>query len=140
MSQENVQIASDVRRALGAYSRGDFDAAMKTVHPAIEFVPPGGQETVKGAAQFRAWMEPDAFESQMVEPLDIRVVGKKVLVRMHTYIKGAGSGIEADFRAWGVWTYDDAGRQTRIEVYLDHEKAEALEAVGLSEQDAHADS
>jgi ketosteroid isomerase-like protein len=133
MSQENVDIAADVRRALDAYSRGDFDAAMNTVHPDIEFVPPGGQQPLKGAAQFRAWMEPDAFESQVAEPLDIRVVGKKVLVRVRTRIKGAGSGIEADFRAWVVWTYDDAGRQTRIEIYLDREEAEALEAAGLSE-------
>ena len=133
MSQENVEIAADVRRALDAYSRGDFDAAMETVHPDIEFAPPGGQQTLKGAARFRAWMDPDAFESQMIDLLDIRVVGKKALVRMRTHIKGAGSGIEADFRTWGVWTYDDAGRQTRIEIYLDHEEAEALEAAGLSE-------
>jgi hypothetical protein len=29
---------------------------------------------------------------------------------------------------------------TKIEVYLAYQEAEALEAVGLSEQDAHADS
>jgi hypothetical protein len=40
----------------------------------------------------------------------------------------------------GGWTYDEAGLVTRIEIYLDHQEEEALEAVGLSEQDAHADS
>jgi limonene-1,2-epoxide hydrolase len=133
MSQQNVELVADVRRFLGAYSRGDFDAAVETVHPDIEFVPPGGQQTLKGSARFRAWMEPDAFESQVVEVLDIRVVGRKVLVRMRNHIKGAGSGIEFDFLLWGVWTYDDAGLQTRIEMYLDREEAEALEAAGLSE-------
>jgi ketosteroid isomerase-like protein len=140
MPKRDAELVAEVRRAFDAYSRGDFDAAMKNVHPQIEFVPPGGQHPIKGAAGFRAWMEPDAFESQAVEPLDCRVVGNKVLIRMRTHIRGAGSGIEADFLAWGVWTYDEAGLNTRAEIYLDHEAAEALEAVGLSEQDAHADS
>jgi ketosteroid isomerase-like protein len=133
MSQENVEIAAEVRRALDAYSRGDFDAAMKNVHPEIELVLAGSQHSLKGAARFRAWMEPDAFESQVIEPLDVRVVGSKVLIRIRTHIKGAGSGIEADFLGWGVWTYGEGGLATRIEIYLDHQKAEALEAAGLSE-------
>ena len=124
---------AEVRRALDAYSRGDLDAAMKNVHPKIELVLAGDQHPLKGAMRFRAWMEPDAFESQVIELLDIRVVGHKVLIRTRSHIKGAGSGIETDFLGWGVWTYDEAGLCTRIEVYLDHQKAEALEAVGLSE-------
>jgi ketosteroid isomerase-like protein len=39
--------------------------------------------------------------------------------------------------SWQVWRFD-TGKVTRWEEYLD--RAEALEAVGLSEQDAHADS
>ena len=140
MTNRDAEIVAEVRRALDAYSRRDFDAAMKNVHPEIELVPAGGQPTLKGAARFRAWMEPDAFESQVIEPMDIRVVGNKVLYRARTHIKGAGSGIEADFLAWAVWTFDEAGLNTRIEVFLDHQEAEALEASGLSEQDAHADS
>jgi hypothetical protein len=85
-------------------------------------------------------MEPDAFESQRIEPLDVRVVGRKVLIRARTHIKGKGSGFEADFLGWAVWTYDEAGLATRIEIYLDHQKGEALESVGLSEQDAPAGS
>jgi hypothetical protein len=41
---------------------------------------------------------------------------------------------------WGVWTYDEAGLTTRLEIYLDHQRSEALAAAGLSEHDAHADS
>jgi hypothetical protein len=78
-------------------------------------------------------MEPDAFESQLVEPLDFRVVGNKVLVRTRSHIKGAGSGIEVDALGWVVYTYDEAGLVTRVELYLDHQEAEALEAAGLSE-------
>jgi ketosteroid isomerase-like protein len=140
MSQENVDIIASLRQGLEAYSRGDFDAASKNFHPEIELVPAGGQQPLRGAARLRAWMEPDAFQSQAVEPLDFRAIGNKVLVQLRSHIRGAGSGIEVDFEAWTVWTFDEAGLITRIEIYLHHEKAEALEAVGLSKQDAHADS
>src|SRR5215204_3540010 len=78
MSQEKVET---VRATLDAYNRGDVDLLAEIVHPELEIVPPGGQAAIKGAARVRAWMEPDAFESQVVEPLDFRVVGNKVLVQ-----------------------------------------------------------
>jgi len=130
MSEENVD---RVRRALDAYNRRDFDAALEYTHPEIELVPAGGQTAIKGAAQFRAWMEPDAFESQVAEPLGFRATGNKVLVRFRNHIRGAGSGMEAEFPSWGVWTIDEAGLTTRIEIYLGHQEAEALEAAGLRE-------
>jgi hypothetical protein len=34
---------------------------------------------------------------------------------------------------WGVWTFNEAGRTIRVEIYLDHEEARALEAAGLRE-------
>jgi hypothetical protein len=133
MSQEHVEITARVRRSYDAYSRGDFDAATQWTHPEIELVPAGGQPSIRGVAAFRAWMEPDAFESQVVEPLEIRLNGNKVLIHQHSTIRGAGSGIEADFLTWSVWTLDEQGRTRRIEIYLDHEEAKALEAAGLSE-------
>ena len=78
-------------------------------------------------------MEPDAFESQVLEPLEIRLNGYKVLVHVRSTIRGAVSGIEADFLAWAVVTFDEEGLTRRIEIYLDHEEADALEAAGLSE-------
>jgi ketosteroid isomerase-like protein len=133
MSSRDAEVVARLRRAFEAYSRGDFDSVMEIVDPEVELVRAGGQSTVKGATRFRAWMEPDAFDSQVIEPLDFRVVGNKVLVRHHNRIRGAGSGIEAEFLSWTVWTLDDAGLVTRIEVYLHHQEAEALEAAGLSE-------
>jgi hypothetical protein len=130
MSDHDSGLVARVRRGLDAYSRGDFETAMENVHPEIELVPAGGQATVKGASRFRSWMEPDAFESQVIEPLDTRVVGNRVLLRTISHIKGAGSGIESDFLTWAVWTYDEAGLAIRIEIFLDHEKAEALRALG----------
>jgi ketosteroid isomerase-like protein len=130
MSQENIET---IRAFYDVYNRGDFDALPKPLHPEIEIVPAGNQPPIKGAARVRAWMEPDAFESQVVELLDLRGVGGKVLVRARSKIRGAGSGIEAEFDFWAVWTFDEAGLTTRVEIYLEHQEGEALEAAGLSE-------
>ncbi len=130
MSRENVEV---IRRAYEAFNRGDFDAAMEIVHPEVEFARPGGQSSLRGADALRAWMEPDAFEKQVIEPLDFTVKRNKVLVHQHGWQRGAGSGIEIDGRAWVVWTLNDEGLVTRIEAFLDHQEAEALKAAGLSE-------
>jgi len=37
-----------------------------------------------------------------------------------------------DVTTWSVWTFDEDGLITRIEVYLDHEENKAFEAAGLS--------
>ena len=82
----------------------------------------------------RAWMEPDAFEEQQIEPREFRINGNRVLVRQHTKARGAGSGIELDFENWSVWTLDENGLAVlRLEGFLLHEESEALEAAGLSE-------
>ena len=132
MWEEN-EIASNVRRYYDAYSRGDFDTAMEYIHPEIELLPAGGQPPIKGAADYRGWLEPDAFESQVLEPLEIRFHGSKVLIHQRSTIRGAGSGIEAEFLSWAVLTLDEGGLTRRIEIYHDHEEAEAVEAAGLRE-------
>jgi ketosteroid isomerase-like protein len=133
MSDRDEEIVASLRRLYEAFNRGDFDAAMAGAHPEIEYVPPGGQSSLKGAEAVRAWMEPDAFEDNQVEPLEFSVQGNKVLVRQHATARGAGSGIELDMEIWAVWTLNDDGLATRLEIYLPHQEAEALEAAGLSE-------
>jgi len=128
MSEENIET---VRSIIDAYNRRDFDA-MGT-DPDFVLVPPGRQSPIKGADGVRAWMEPDAFESQVIEPLEFREAENKVVVRQRSKIRGSGSGIEIDVVTWGVWTFKEAGHAVRLEVYLDHEKAKALEAAGLRE-------
>jgi ketosteroid isomerase-like protein len=133
MADRDEEIIAGLRRIYEAFNRGDFDAAAEIAHPDIEFVRPGGQSSVRGVAALRAWMEPDAFDEQRVEPLDFRIRGNKVLVRQHAQARGAGSGIELDIGSWAVWTLDDEGLVMRLEFYLHHQEAEALEAAGLSE-------
>jgi hypothetical protein len=42
---------------------------------------------------------------------------------------GAGSGIEMSVDSWGVFTFDDAGKITRVQLFLQHEEAEARRAL-----------
>ena len=111
---EDQEIIDTLRRTYEAFSRADFDTAIEMAHPDIEYHAPGGQSVRRGADALRAWMEPDAFEEQQIEPLEFRVHGDKVWVRQHIRARGAGSGIE-------------------LEGYLPHEEAAALEAAGLAE-------
>jgi hypothetical protein len=122
-----------LRRAYEAFSRADFDTAIEIAHPEIELVPPGGQGSYRGAAAVRAWMEPDAFEEQQIQPREFRINGNRVLVRQHTKARGAGSGIELDLENWVVWTLNDDGLATRVQNFLPHQEVEALEAAGLRE-------
>jgi ketosteroid isomerase-like protein len=133
MADRDEEIIASLRRWYDAFNRGDFDAAAAMVHPHVEYVRPGGQSSIKGADQIRAWMEPDAFESQVLEPLEFTVAGNKVLVRQQARVRGAGSGIEMEMNVWTVCTIDDEGRATRLEVYLPHEEAEARRAAGLAD-------
>jgi ketosteroid isomerase-like protein len=130
MSQRNVEA---MRRWLEAISSEDFDAALELVHPQIELVPPGGQPPYRGAESLRRWMEPDAFQEQVVTPVEIVVAGdRRILGRQHLQARGAGSGIELEGHSWSVWSFDEAGLITRIEIYLDHEERKAREAAGLA--------
>jgi ketosteroid isomerase-like protein len=119
-----------LRRSFEAFNRGNFDAAIADAHPDVVFVRPGAQAELRGAEAFRGWMEPDAFESQMIEPLEFRVSGDNVLVRQHATARGAGSGIEIDIESMTLWTFDEDDKVTRVEFFLPHQKAEALTALG----------
>src|SRR6476660_9711036 len=96
MDERDAAMIDALRRTYEAFNRGDFDTAVQLAHPEVEMVPVGGQASLSGAAAVRAWMEPDAFEEQRIEPLDFRVEGNKVLVHLHTQGRGAGSGIELE--------------------------------------------
>jgi ketosteroid isomerase-like protein len=112
-----------------AFNRSDFDAATKWVHPDVVFISlsPGRTE-LRGLEAFRAWMEPDAFDSQAVKGEVIEIAGGKALIRQQTRARGAGSGIEIEIGSWTVWTIDEDGRVTRIENFLEHEEDEARRA------------
>jgi len=97
--------------------------------PDIVFVRPGGLPELRGAEAIRAWMEPDAFESQRYELLDHTVDGNRVLTHLRTIARGSTSGIEMAIDSLSVWTFNEAGKVTRVETFLKHEEEAALQAL-----------
>jgi ketosteroid isomerase-like protein len=124
------KILETLRAGYAAFNRGDYDAVADLVHPEVLFIRPGAEPALKGSDAFRAWLEPDAFESQVSEPREVEIRGQKVLVHQLTTARGAGSGIEMEIGSWAVWTFDEDGRVTRVETYLEHEEDEARRAFG----------
>ena len=121
-----------VELLLEALNTGDYDAAMEASHPDVVLVRPGGAGELRGSEQLRGWMEPDAFESQVTEILGLEVEGERVMALVRSRARGRGSGIEIDIRAWTVYAFDDRGRFTRVEIYLEHEEAQARRALNAA--------
>ena len=130
-----------VRAAYEAWNAGDMDALRELYDPdvitrAIEGWPePGpyvGREAVmRWMAQLRETWDADTVELTS----DFIAAGDRVAGRVIWH--GAGRGPEANMGMTVVQTVRD-GRIFYVEYFWDY--AKALEALGLSEQDAHADS
>jgi ketosteroid isomerase-like protein len=130
-TRSSEEITAQLERLTDAFNRGDFEAATAIAHPDVEFVRSWEKLPLRGAAALREWMEPDAFESQQSEILDLTVAGDKVLIHQHFRARGAGSGIDIDIDSWAVWTIDADGLVTRLELFLHHEEDQARAAAGV---------
>ena len=138
MSQENVEI---VRAWLDAYNREDWDAMLKDAAPGFEVDlsrAVGPWRGVFGPDQARRVTEEirETWESARLEPHEFIEAGDLVVVPGTMRVKGR-DGIEVVSRGAFVWTIRN-GAVERMVMY--QSPAGRLEAVGLSEQDAHADS
>jgi ketosteroid isomerase-like protein len=142
MSQENVEL---VRSIYAAWERGDFGET-EWAHPEIEFVSIGDQPTqgswkgLAGMAEgWRAWLS--AWDEFRVDAEEYRALADdRVLVLVHFGGRGKASGLEVG-QMWtrGASLHHIRGdKVTRLVIYTDYE--DALADLGLSEQDAHADS
>jgi ketosteroid isomerase-like protein len=129
----DAEIVRRLRATFDAFNRDDFDAAIAFMHPDIEFIRAGVQPPLRGVEQVRAWMEPNAFDYQVIDPIDITVAGNKVLVFTNTKARGASSGIEVEIDAWNVFTVDDDLRLTRAESYFLQEEDEARRAAAVAD-------
>jgi len=132
-----------IRRAWAAASRGDVPAALELLHADIELVPFGAAlhgRVYRGHEGFLHWWEHETkanWERFEVHPQEFERVGDRILVFGRWLARGRASGIDLDIPA--TWVIEvREGKIARFQTYTD--RAEALEAVGLSEQDAHADS
>jgi ketosteroid isomerase-like protein len=138
MSRENVEI---VRAFFETWNARDMDGLAELHAPDVIFrtVPdwpePGpyvGRETVM---RFMKQLI-ETWDANWVEILgDVIDVADRVVVRLAW--KGVGHGPESNFEMTCIYTVRK-GKIRGHEFFWDH--AEALEAVGLSEQDAHAES
>jgi ketosteroid isomerase-like protein len=138
MSQENVEIA---KAAIDAYNRGDYDAMFQAAAPGSEVDLSraiGPWRGVFKLDQFRrlALEFAENWEAVWIEPHEFIEAGDLVMVPSTQHVRGR-EGIEAEARATWVWTIRD-GAVERVSMY--QERQDALEAAGLSEQDAHSDA
>jgi ketosteroid isomerase-like protein len=144
MSHENVEI---LRGMYEAWMAGDDEAAYSIFDPAIRLNPDpeaswvGMDEDYVGHDGVRRYMDAvnEAFEEYRPEVERIIDAGEgRVLTLAVEHGRGRGSGAEVQAaRTAHLWTLRD-GKAVRLDLFLD--RSRALEAVGLSEQDAHADS
>ena len=159
MSQENVEIVrrqfEASERASEAYWKNPYSYAdalrsgtlqpeiqdvMGLVHPEVRWTPAFSTKTYEGyLGVAQAWDEfleaAESYTLTLKELIDPE--GDQVVAVVDGTIKGKGSGAEARAQMCTVFTIRD-GLIVEMRDYLELE--EALEAVGLSEQDADADS
>ena len=139
MSQENVEI---VRRIYEGWATGDLSAGVDDLDRHVVFIVSpdfaafGVFVGLDGTSDFiRDFLE--QWELATFEAKRLQAVGDTVLAHVVQHSKGRASGIEGELRFFMLFTF--RGKKiVRIESVMD--EREALEAVGLSEQDAHADS
>ena len=138
MSQENVEI---VKAAYNAFNRQDLDAVFKDAAPGAETDfsrALGPWRGVFGLDQARRVMEEfrETWESDWLEPHEFIEAGDHVVMPGTQHLKGR-DGIELVARFTFVFTIRN-GAIERMVMY--QEKEDALEDLGLSEHNAHADS
>ena len=119
----------------GAASRGKKTAQL--VDPALEFhgTIGGLQEgqIAHGQSEIDQTFESEdleAWEERRLEPEEFLDAGDDVVVLLHEYRRGKGSGVELETETAVVVTVS-GGRVARIQGYMDREAA--LAAVGLSD-------
>jgi ketosteroid isomerase-like protein len=134
MSQENVEL---VREAFESFLGGDQKRTARLVDPEVEFHGTvGGLEEGRiahGLAQIAQEFEEEdleAWEERRLEAEEFIDAGDNVVVLLHEYRRGRGSGVELETDTAVVCAVRE-GRVVRIQGYMD--RAAALEAAGLSE-------
>jgi ketosteroid isomerase-like protein len=139
MSKRNVET---VRRGIEAFNRRDLDRLLREMHPdaELDWSRSRGLRSgiYRGKAEIKRFWEElfDHFEEIKVRPERFIEAGEHVVVPDRSFARGR-AGIRVEAANTMVFTLRD-GELVRQQLFQETE--EALEAVGLSEQDAHADS
>jgi ketosteroid isomerase-like protein len=142
MSQENVDV---VMRYIDAWNRRDLDAVMEMLDPKFEIDLSRSrapyQGVYRGPTEARSRLD-DMWETWEKIHLDLESgefieSGDQVVAVVPAHLRGRETGIELTGTAALVCTVRNR-KIVRHQVWQG--RTEALEAVGLSEQDAQADS
>jgi ketosteroid isomerase-like protein len=134
MSQDNVEI---VRKVYDAWSRSDPSLAFdhldhEVVWEAIEDAPDAG--TYRGHAGVKRYMDDwlqdfEHFAFELDQPVE---VDGRLILEQWGRNRGKGSGLNTEIHYGAIYTFR-RGKVFTVKEYNTY--AEALEAVGLSEQD-----
>jgi ketosteroid isomerase-like protein len=134
MSKENVEI---VQEYFASVRRGDWERVAQLVDPKIEM-----HGTVGGLGEGRIYQgmaeimdefqneDLEAWEVRRLEPQEFIDAGENVVMLLHEYRRGKGSGVPLESDT-GVVIAVRNGRVVRIQGYMD--PSAALEAAGLRE-------
>ncbi len=133
MSQENLE---RLHALADAFSRGDFETVIQgvaehvEVRPAVIGIDVGGP--YRGRDELRAFCAQisDAWKTLTIDPQDLLAAPGERVVAVERWRVVGRDGLELDFELVDVYTFRD-GLVVRIDGFRD--RAEALEAVGLSE-------
>jgi ketosteroid isomerase-like protein len=133
MSQEDVDV---VRMAYESFNAGAVEKWVAAFHPDVQVaargVFPGIDRSYQGHAGVKQLRESvlEAWESFRIEPRDFADRGSCVDVEVDLIGKGKGSGVEVSLRFHHAFLLRDG---LVVHWALFPTRAEALEAVGLSE-------
>ena len=138
MSRENVEL---YRRATQAFNDRDLDAFLALMDADVEAVPRIGavEGDYHGHDGMRRWWESvrSTFPDFHAEVVEVRDLGDVTLAELRNRGHGASSDMPVEQRSWHVARWRDK-KLLWWRAY--GTESEALEAVRLSEQDAHAGS
>ena len=143
MSQENVE---SVRAAFTAWNRGDLAAVFAHNHPGLVYHPRGDEPDPSPHVGRDAYERlihgfVDSFSEITFEVLELIDAGDRVITStvLHAVLHGQGSASGAGVSDTYVFVHKLRDGLI-VEGWEYRTRQEALEAVGLSEQGAHADS
>jgi ketosteroid isomerase-like protein len=141
MSRENVEV---VRQHFADTNARRFDTALLAYDPNVELVvsedvavDPGVYRGVDAVGRwFGSWFSTFASDYRM-DFAELIPIDDAVVAAVDHHGVGRNSGVEVTTRYYNAYWLRH-GKIVRLAVFRD--RREALKAVGLSEQDAHADS
>ena len=132
MSEENVALVRDFAEAAQG---GNWQRVAKLVDPELE-----GHGTVGGLDEGRVYRglpalvhafeieDAEAWEERRIEPTDFVDGGDAIVILIHEFRRGRGSGVEVETDTAVVATVGD-GRIVRIQGFMD--QGAALKSAGL---------